>query len=321
MQFSKHWDILYERQEFINLTKICEDAVKNQSKKWPEEFKNCRTFKPEDVIYEYNNYGFRCDDFHEGAEFDILALGCSFTEGIGLPYEYIWQNQLGKLLNVGPIANLGTAGCGLETISRSLYVALNQIKIKPKTVIALLPNILRAEGFVNDLEFDRKMYYFFPNAAYFNDRGYKDAWEKYVESLNVRNRMHTLIKEVLFMNALCKTHGINFIWHSWGSLINLLDYKISDSLLISKYYNRSWRSLDLYKVLNVIAPQEVLETGLDPSKCTWVEKMINSRLPFLSEEEMLPFDVAADLLHPGPNIHLNFAKGLVGIIKERFNYD
>ena len=82
---------------------LCNYAEQNKTLYWKasdteNKFKTKLKEKPEAVSYwkdksieyRYNNYGFRTyDDFNKDDE-GIVCLGCSFTEGIGLPLEYNW---------------------------------------------------------------------------------------------------------------------------------------------------------------------------------------------------------------------------------------
>ena len=52
------------------------------------------------IEYKYNNEGFRVPYNFNDKDSGIVTLGCSFTEGVGLPYEYTWGYKLAKHLNV-----------------------------------------------------------------------------------------------------------------------------------------------------------------------------------------------------------------------------
>lgn len=93
-----------------------------------------------DITYSYNSNGFR------DAEFDNrpcgIALGCSFTEGIGLPVDCSWPSLLSKYTGTH-VWNLGSGGGSIETVFRifDYYV----VKLKPQFVCVLMPPFQRFE--------------------------------------------------------------------------------------------------------------------------------------------------------------------------------
>jgi len=94
------------------------------------------------ILYEYNEVGFRSDSFNELADKKIIFLGCSMTEGTGLPKHHTWSYQLLELIKAEtglkiPYWNLGIGGCGIETITRIFYHWADILK--PDLVFALWP--------------------------------------------------------------------------------------------------------------------------------------------------------------------------------------
>jgi hypothetical protein len=71
-----------------------------------------------DIKYRYNAYGFRTKEFEPlvGQKVDI-ALGCSFTEGVGLPESEIWSTIIENQSKF-PMLNLGVGGGASDTIAR-----------------------------------------------------------------------------------------------------------------------------------------------------------------------------------------------------------
>jgi hypothetical protein len=94
------------------------------------------------ISYKYNKYGFRSDEFDDRPA--GLALGCSHTEGIGIPEQNTWPSVLSKLLGIH-IWNLGVGGVSLDTVFRLLDYWLP--KLSPKFVTICIPNIARTELF------------------------------------------------------------------------------------------------------------------------------------------------------------------------------
>jgi len=109
---------------------------------------NKHNYNSHDFGYKFNDYGFRCDNFNQESDISIVFLGCSITEGYGLPVETVWAHQLLSKIrqktnkNI-PYWNLAIAGCGIDTQARHLYL-FNKI-LKPKFVFALFPRFERRE--------------------------------------------------------------------------------------------------------------------------------------------------------------------------------
>lgn len=96
--------------------------------------------RPDSIIYQMNDHGFRCNNFDNRPGF--IALGCSFTCGIGLPINQIWPSIVGQTAGLTPW-NLGVAGTGLDTSFRLLHYYIDILK--PKFVMLLVPQHDRFE--------------------------------------------------------------------------------------------------------------------------------------------------------------------------------
>jgi hypothetical protein len=123
----------------------------NFSDKWshgddPTNFKNNPNkdfWNDVDISYVYNKQGFRCPDLENflGKKVNI-ALGCSFTEGIGLPIDRVWPSLIEKKLEY-PLLNLGIAGGSTDTPARILTNISTLFEIQ--TVFILWPALTRLE--------------------------------------------------------------------------------------------------------------------------------------------------------------------------------
>lgn len=93
-----------------------------------------------DIEYRYNSHGFRDDEFD--ASPCGIALGCSFTEGVGVASHQTWPKQLETMLG-HKVWNLGIGGTGIATCYRVMEYFLPVLK--PRFVAMLDPPIPRLE--------------------------------------------------------------------------------------------------------------------------------------------------------------------------------
>jgi hypothetical protein len=146
------YNFLYpNREQFKNATRVWFPSDTKEI--YEEHIKNpkFRDLIPTEYFnYEFNNYGFRCDNFTDYSKhkYRILFLGCSHTEGIGLPVEETWAYKLLQRINeeLGeniPYWTIAMGGTGLDAQTRALY-QLNDM-LRPNIIIALFPEVCRRE--------------------------------------------------------------------------------------------------------------------------------------------------------------------------------
>jgi hypothetical protein len=114
------------------------DQVRNADPNWNQGY----------ISYDYNAHGFRTHDLAslQGQEVDV-ALGCSFTEGIGLPVEYVWPSVI-EQRTARPMLNMGLSGGATDTVARILTNISPLYKIN--TVYILWPLKHRFEIYENN---------------------------------------------------------------------------------------------------------------------------------------------------------------------------
>ena len=88
----------------------------------------------DNITYKFNSMGFRSDEFDDRP--CGLAIGCSFTQGVGLPLDATWPCLLSTLTNTH-VWNLGSGGASIETVYRIFEYFV--IKLSPKFVCILMP--------------------------------------------------------------------------------------------------------------------------------------------------------------------------------------
>lgn len=77
--------------------------------------KNNKKFywKDKEIIYKFNNFGYRTNEDFNKERKGIITLGCSFTEGVGIPIDWLWGYKLSNKINL-PLFNLGVGGSGIR---------------------------------------------------------------------------------------------------------------------------------------------------------------------------------------------------------------
>jgi len=96
--------------------------------------------KPGAITYKFNGHGFRADEFDGGPY--MVALGCSYTVGIGLPDEATWARQTATALGM-KCANLAWGGYSADSCYRLAEYWVP--KLRPDYVCMLVPPRHRIE--------------------------------------------------------------------------------------------------------------------------------------------------------------------------------
>lgn len=159
--------------------------------------------------YVFNSHGFRSDEFVEDSG-SVVFLGCSFTLGIGLPYENTFAKIVANQLNLN-CYNLGLGGGSHDSCFRFAYYWLE--KLKPKIVCMYEPPRERTEVFA-----DNVLHQFYPGILFetenkkfkikniLDSRLYYKIWlnDKDNNILNVEKNIHAI-------ENICRNLNIKFI--------------------------------------------------------------------------------------------------------------
>jgi hypothetical protein len=92
------------------------------------------------ISYRINTDGFRGEEFGTGEY--LLALGCSYTLGIGLPESAVWPYKVSKSLKL-QVANVSWGGYAADTCFRLASYWIHALG--PRVVMFLLPPEARIE--------------------------------------------------------------------------------------------------------------------------------------------------------------------------------
>lgn len=162
--------------------------------------------QPWAISYKLNSHGFRCAEFTNDP--CVIALGCSYTFGIGLPVDKIWPSLVGMELGLS-VANLAWGGSCSDACYRllrywiqALNTAAVMILTPPKERIELLldrtgeiPGQPLAEVYLPQSLSE----HFNPNDVYLNH------W-----FMQIDNQLINREKNLLAMQALCDQNKVPF---------------------------------------------------------------------------------------------------------------
>ncbi len=101
-----------------------------------------------DIVYEYNRLGYRCPEFDSVADIKVLAIGCSYVFGLGLPREQLFHELFAARLGAETsrsvvLWNLGKPAASNDYICRLAYVALRHLD--PHVVLVNFTHLGRRE--------------------------------------------------------------------------------------------------------------------------------------------------------------------------------
>lgn len=267
----------------------------------------------EEVNYKFNSHGFRTREFGKAESPDILILGCSFTEGLGIKNEHVWTNVLAEKTNAD-IISIGRSGATMETMSRYAHIAISEFQMRPKIIYALFPEILRQEGFSMDLDFSDFIYRFYTAGSWMNQfENFDKAWQQFMLTRNVKNRFYALIQNIISIQALAHSINAKFIWDTWSAFTDISFVK--NKRLPADISNNVHpnHGIDSFNIIRNIMPEYVTQDMLSDS-VTWL--LEDAQLD--TKYRIHDIQIARDFHHPGPNTHYYYAdevyKKIINII-------
>ena len=160
------------------------------------------------IDYQFNSYGFRSDEFFETD--NLVSLGCSFTMGMGIPYESTWSYIISKKLGLANF-NLSIDGASADTCFR---MAVNWIhQLRPKIVLYQSPEASRFEWF----EINRVK----PHIMLVSSENHSSFYKEWISNEN--NLKYNHLKNLYAIQHLSESIGAKFIHFQLDS-ITRIDY-------------------------------------------------------------------------------------------------
>jgi hypothetical protein len=151
------------------------------------------------IEYKFNSLGFRSIEFDHTP--NIIFVGCSNTQGIGIRQEDRWTELVASSLNLSCF-NLGVGGTSADTAFRLLYVYID--KLRPKLVIFREPPGIRIELLYEDNFLDLHVRSEMPPKI-------RDYFLDYYASNDINHNLN-LLKNINAMENLSIKHGSKFLF-------------------------------------------------------------------------------------------------------------
>jgi len=168
-------------------------------------FKQQGWAQPGAITYKINQHGFRTDNFETDQHPCMIALGCSYTMGIGLPVECLWPTLMAKALKL-KVYNLAWGGSSADTCYRLARYWIS--KLTPTLVCILTPPRTRIELLLDSKsQLPAEVFMPMSESCYFNEHDIflKHWW------LNDENGRLNNEKNTLAIKQLSWTHGAKFV--------------------------------------------------------------------------------------------------------------
>ena len=163
-----------------------------------------KNYSKTEIIYQHNPDGFRCDDLNIESSHPLLFMGCSHTEGIGLPideiYSYYIYQRYQEHLNIKiPFWSLGKGGTSIDYAARVLYNYYELLK--PKHIIYLMSGFYRREYCL-----DESYSVWFPNPSrlFKANQNFKDVGKVFSNTFFAAYESY---RSLVILNFIAKTIG------------------------------------------------------------------------------------------------------------------
>jgi hypothetical protein len=216
------------------------------------------TDESQGITYSFNNFGHRCDDFSkETASDNFLFAGCSFTHGIGIPYEYSWGYELNKQLNGNYFYNISAAGRNAQVIVNEIY---QYIKLfgKPKKVFAMFPNMDR-DYFISFYNNDvHGLHYKIEPVGLLSPGGKSfetdDDFYKIFNYIKIETLFYDFYHAVSQLEDYLELLGVPFLWTTWNED---LAKSLNGEPIFKNYFELDFDGFGEYRKENFYPPKSL----------------------------------------------------------------
>ena len=191
------------------LTEYSMDTVEHRILDVPRDYKN------EEIIYKFNNYGYRCNDDFNTSHTDVfLIAGDSFVVGEGIKLKDSWPYLLIQALSRKtnkqlPHLTLGWSGASSKRVTKQILEYVTNYDVD--TILAFYPSVNRTTVISNDPAQDVQI----EDTQILNSK-----FENIYKLLNDETFLYYYIQDILMAQQFCEYRGIRFNWATWDEGVN-----------------------------------------------------------------------------------------------------
>ena len=183
------------------------------------------------IEYKFNSLGFRSMEFDHSP--NVVFIGCSETQGIGIRQEDRWTELVASSLNLSCF-NLAIGGASADTAFRLLYAYID--KLRPKLVIFRQPGGIRME-----LNYKNDFLVLMANSPDLPKTVHDYFLEYY--ALNDLNHELNSIKNKNAIENLCIKHNAKFVYTTTCLPVDLARDLAHPGIISNQKYAESVLSL------------------------------------------------------------------------------
>ncbi len=195
--------------------------------------------------YNLNSLGYRSPEFSSNTE--LLAAGCSFTFGSGVPEEARWSSKLAEHLGLNE-SNIGVCAWSTQAVIENIFAYFKKYG-HPKVLVCLFPDDARSvipsvRGFfeyedaagVESFELSNAMLgrsnedYLYRSKDSYSKKPYNPDTVVPLEL-----PFYYYMKYIHFLEMYCLTSNIKFYWSTWDSELDGFLAKISPNQVQRNY--------------------------------------------------------------------------------------
>ena len=194
-----------------------------KSTSWRNKNDTAETLYDPELTYKLNNYTYRSDDFNINQnQNDIVYSGCSFTFGVGVPYQSTWAYMLNESLKQNNFYNLAVSGGSFESIIFDIYAYIKKFG-KPKAFIVLFPPPIR----IMFMQKDKNIRIIPFRVIHMKDEDEKKFFKENKDSFNYDLWVIKFYHMITALELYLESIGVEFIWGCWDLYVNKIFSKTS----------------------------------------------------------------------------------------------
>lgn len=246
-----------------------------------------------------NEYNFRSPKFEKNI--DLLFAGCSFTFGVGLPFNVTWGASLAKENNLS-YNSIAMPGGSCMSIIFNIFKYFEKFG-NPKTLLALFPDFSRVHTYLDGnilAKNNKKEVFCFVDDQYPKNHRKLKYLQLPTEPKNVYSEEFCYMLNSMYIKMLevyCNNNNIKFIWFKWTE-------DTFDNINLSGFSN--YYAIDHQKDMRCA---DIKSSSSIHNECHLLEKSMTGEPDYL-------WHMAKDAAHFGIHWHIHIKELFQKALKE-----